>query len=96
MLIDLRTRGRSPPSAALRLPSQAHAFRSPTPSVAGPGFLEPFLREWLAPLCAGVPALAEAGGADLDHHKSFVVRCQLSRTLALTLTLTLTSTQPYP
>ena len=41
-----------------------------------------------------MPALAEAGGADLDHHKSFVVRCQLSLTLALTLTLTLTSTQP--
>ena len=43
----------------------------------GPGFLEPFLRQWLAPLCAHVPSLAEAGGAALDHHKSFVVRYKL-------------------
>ena len=50
----------------------AHAF--PTPSVTGAGFLDPLLRQYLAPLCARVPALAEAGGADLDHHKSFVVR----------------------
>ena len=40
----------------------------------GPAFLEPLLRRYLAPLCARVPALAAAGGAQLDHQKSFVVR----------------------
>ena len=35
------------------------------------------MRQWLAPLCAHVPALAAAGGDALDHHKSFVVRYKL-------------------
>lgn len=38
-----------------------------------PALLDPLLRDWLRPLCAALPPLAAAGGATLDHHRSFVV-----------------------
>ena len=41
------------------------------------GLLDPLLARWLGPLCGALPRLAAAGGATLDHHKSFVVKYAL-------------------
>ena len=49
-----------------------------------PHFLEPLMTEWLRPLCQALGPLAAAGGATLDHHKSFVVAYRLGEDESLT------------